>query len=140
MITLFHHVSIHARQNYLFAALSTIGGLKGWYAPKIKGKVVEGGEFLATSAKHEAFGWKILEIKPDTVVRWECLSGPNDAAGTTVTFTIFSSSETDTCVECAHAGHEDPGWTTPAWDLTWTIWLDHLKSFAETGEATPALS
>jgi hypothetical protein len=108
--------------------------------PENQGQSPEGGEFLATSAKHEAFGWKILEIKPDTVVRWECLSGPNDAVGTTVTFTIFPSSETDTRVECEHAGHEDPGWTTPAWDVTWTIWLDHLESFAETGEVAPALS
>lgn len=140
MITLFHHVSIHARQSNLFAALSTIAGLKGWYAHKIRGKVVEGGEFFAASAKDEAFSWKVLEIRPDTVIRWECLSGPNDAAGTTVTFTIFPSSDADTCIECQHAGHEDPGWTTPAWDATWAIWLSHLKTFAETGDATPALA
>ena len=133
MLTISNEISIQSAQSTLFAALSTEKGLRGWYAHKIKGEVIEGAEFLASSAaKHESFGWKILELKPDTLIRWCCLSGPNDGSETTVTFKIYRVSDDKTCVDCEHAGHHDPGWTLAAWNATWAVWLEHLKNFVET--------
>ena len=140
MTTLLHKISIAASPATVFAALSTVKGLKAWYAPDITGKIVQDGEFNVKSPKHETFDWKIVELKPESLVRWQCLKGPQDAIGTTVTFLISAITETRTSVECEHAGHPSSSKALPTCNTFWGILLGHLKGYAETSHAIPALA
>jgi uncharacterized membrane protein len=104
-----HRITIDARQDQVFEALSTLEGLKKWYTPIIDGTAGKNHEAVFRFADEKPFRWKFVEVKPNSLVRWECVEGPGAAAGTRVTFRV-----------------------------SWGILMGHLKKYAEAGHTEPA--
>lgn len=101
MATIPHRITIHVPQDQVFRALSTVEGLKSWYTPKIEGAVGKNQKAVFRFTDEKPFHRKFIEVKPNSLVRWECLEGPGEATGTTVTFRVSSKDDNKTVVECA---------------------------------------
>lgn len=138
MATISHKVTIHATPDEVFQALSTGEGLKSWFTPKIEGTVGKNQEAVFSFTGEELFHWKFIEVKPNSLVRWECTEGPGAAAGTTVTFRISNKGDNTTVLECDHENWPEGDSAFKSCNTRWGILMGHLKKYAETGQAEPA--
>ena len=88
-------------------------------------------------AGEEPFRWKLIELKPNSLVRWECIQGPGEAAGTTVTYRLVSKGTNQTVVECDHENWPEGHSAFKTCNTRWGVVMGHLKKYAETGQADP---
>ncbi len=67
----------------VYAALTTIEGLSGWWATDTKGQTEVGGT-LEFRFEPGGIDMKVLELNPAQRVLWEVTDGPAEWSGTTV--------------------------------------------------------
>jgi uncharacterized protein YndB with AHSA1/START domain len=139
MTAISHRITIHAPQDQVFRALSTVEGLKSWFTPKIEGKVGKNQEAVFSFADEQPFAWKFIEVEPNSLVRWKCTEGPGAATGTSVTFRVSSKGVNQTVVECDHEGWPEAHSAFKTCNTFWGILLGQLKKYAETGQAETSL-
>ena len=134
-----HRINIAAPQNEVFQAITTADGLKGWYSPDVAGKSDKGGEVtLSFTEKEGPFRWKVTEADKGSLVRWECLAGPGQSAGTIATFRLASNNSGGTTVELDHEGFHESDAKLKTCNTLWGALMHHLKGFVETKQAKPA--
>ena len=91
-----------------------------------------GGEITLSFTEQEGpFRWKVTEAHQGSLVRWECLAGPGQSAGTTATFRLSSAGSDKTIVDLDHKGFEDS---------LWGALMHQLKQFVETKQPKPAFA
>lgn len=135
-----HHITIEASKEKVFQALTTVGGLKGWYAPEIKGDGKEGGHLVMEFAKYEGpFEWKVTKAGADSI-RWECTKGPRDSKGTSVTFTVTERKPNHTVVDFDHDGFKNDDEKLRVCNTLWGALAHHLKKYVESEKPEPALA
>ena len=83
MPDILHRVGINAKPAQVFAALSTIEGIRQWWIVETTGDARLGGliDFGFT-------GMKVVASRPGKLVRWKCVRGPKEWLGTEVTFQL----------------------------------------------------
>ena len=140
MATSSHKITIDVPQDRVFKALSTVEGLKSWYTPTIEGAAGKNHEVVFTFAGKEPFRWKFIDLKPNSLVRWECIDGPGDAVGTRVTFAVSGKGIQSSVVECDHEGWPDGHSEFTKCNTLWGILMGHLKKYAESGLPDPAFN
>ena len=133
-----HRIRISAAPEKVYKALSTADGLKHWFTPDIEGEVAPGKEAVFRHEGRDQFRWKFVEMKPDTISRWECLEGPGASAGTNVLFRIKGEGDT-TVVECDHDSWPDGHGAFESCNTLWGILMGRLKHSVETGATHSAL-
>ena len=77
MPDILHRVGIKSTPQKIFKALSTIDGLSHWWVVGTKGSAKQGGII--------DFGFanmRVVESRPNKVVKWKCVKGPKDWVGT----------------------------------------------------------
>jgi len=91
MADIVHRIGIKAPAGKVYAAVSTIQGLAGWWTEEVTGTSEKGGviklEFRApTGEVLGSMGMEAKSLTPDKEVRWVCKEGPQEWIGTDITF------------------------------------------------------
>ncbi|RPI04960.1 MAG: SRPBCC domain-containing protein [Ignavibacteriae bacterium] len=131
MPDILHRVGIKGTPDKVFEALSTIEGLCHWWTTETTGDAKKGG-FIN-------FGFcdmKVIESKPDELVKWECVRGPEDWIGTEVTFQL-QNKDHQTFVIFTHARWKSPVEFMHHCSTKWATFLLSLRDWVERAEGRP---
>jgi uncharacterized protein YndB with AHSA1/START domain len=137
MVDILHRVGIKSSSpDDVYAALTTVDGLAGWWADKTQGQSEVGGvlEFRFDAG---GFDMKVLELQPAARVLWQVTDGPEEWVGTTVSWDLKQDGDY-TIVLFKHQGWREPVEFMHHCSTKWGSFLMSLKSLVETGEGAPA--
>ena len=82
-----HRVGISAPQERVFAALSTRGGLAGWWTRDVEGEATPGSTLRFFFGTPDPSGvMEVVDTAPSHRVTWRCVAGPDDWVGTSLRF------------------------------------------------------
>jgi uncharacterized protein YndB with AHSA1/START domain len=128
-------VTCHAPRERVFAAVSTVGGLRGWWTPIVTGTTQAGGQlWFGFEGSDELIAMRVDELTDLFQVRWTCLehTGARDWAGTTIRFELRDGGPQECVLNFEHVG-------LPADDVTagWDRFLTSLTRFVDTGQGAP---
>ncbi len=142
MTDIIHRVGIRAPASKVYAALSTIEGLSGWWTKDTTGAARLGGtiEFSFSSPSGEKIGGACMEViglHPDNEVRWRCASGPEEWIGTDVSFKLRQDGDY-TIVLFSHENWREAVEFTAHCSTKWATFLMSLRDLVETGKGRPA--
>lgn len=88
MPNIHHELLIGASIEKVYAAITSQEGLSAWWTPgtSVKAEVGSIARFPFGPKYHKEM--KIIELKPNEQVKWNCLAGEDEWIGTTLTFTL----------------------------------------------------
>jgi uncharacterized protein YndB with AHSA1/START domain len=132
-----HEIKIDATPERVYAALTTLDGVKGWHNPTVTGSGEVGIEWVFVFADHPEFGWEVTASDAPSRVVWRCTRGPGDSVGTRATFTI-AAADNRTLLELQHSGWPGTHGNFRKCNTTWGVLLHHLRDYVETGHVAPA--
>jgi uncharacterized protein YndB with AHSA1/START domain len=133
MPDILHRVGIKATPKKVFETLSTIDGISHWWIVDTKGNPKKQGGIIDFEFAH----MKVMELKPNKVVKWKCLSGPKEWVGTDLTFQL-KAGKGETIVLFTHANWKKPGEFMRHCNTKWATFLLSLKDWLEREEGRPA--
>ena len=136
MVDILHRVGMKsASLDDVYAALTTLEGLSGWWATDTKGQTEVGG-ILQFRFEPGGFDMKVLELNPAESVLWEVVDGPAEWIGTTVRWDLKQVGDY-TIVLFAHEGWKEPVEFMYHCSTKWATFLVSLKQLIETGTGAP---
>ena len=136
MVDILHRVGMKsASLDDVYAALTTVEGLSGWWATDTKGQPEVGG-ILEFRFEPGGFDMKVLELNPAESVLWEVTEGPAEWIGTTVRWDLKQEGDY-TIVLFAHEGWKEPVEFMYHCSTKWATFLVSLKQLVETGTGAP---
>ncbi len=131
MPDILHRVGIDAGPEKVYEALTTIDGLSHWWTAA-RGEAVRGGTIdLGFCAM------KVADARPNELVKWECIRGPEEWVGTEVTFRLQRKQD-QTFVIFKHGHWKEAVEFMYHCSTKWATFLLSLKSLLERGEGRPA--
>ncbi|WP_063044558.1 SRPBCC family protein [Nocardia pseudovaccinii] len=136
MVDILHRVAIEAPTAEVYAALTTVEGLAGWWANNTQGKGNDVGGVLQFRFDAGGFDMKVLELDPGKRVRWEVVEGPEEWVGTQVDWNLDQVGDY-TVVLFEHEGWKEPVEFMYHCSTKWAVFLLSLKSLVETGRGAP---
>lgn len=142
MVDIIHRISIKAPLADVYAALSTVEGVAGWWTKETSGESKPGGsvQVLFRSPAGKEVGkmqFEVTKLTPDEGVHWRFQSGPAEWIGTDVTFSLSRAGE-DTLVLFGHNHWREAVEFTAHCSMKWATFLLSLRDFVETGKGKPA--
>ncbi|TDW86390.1 MULTISPECIES: SRPBCC domain-containing protein [Kribbella] len=137
MSDILHRVGILASPTDVYAALTTIDGLAGWWTEDTTGDPDGVIHFRFAAAGGEGFDMKVLETKPGELVRWEVVDGPPEWIGTHIRFDLSQTDEW-AIVLFKHEGWKEPVEFMHHCSTKWASFLLSLKKYVETGKGDPS--
>lgn len=136
MVDILHRVGMKsASPEQVYAALTTLEGLSGWWATDTKGQTEVGG-ILEFRFEPGGIDMKVLELNPAESVLWEVVDGPAEWIGTTVRWDLKQVGDY-TIVLFAHEGWQEPVEFMYHCSTKWATFLVSLKQLVETGTGAP---
>lgn len=132
MSDILHRVGIDAQPENVFAALTTIEGLRGWWVSTTKGNPAKEGII--------DFGFcdmKVVAAEPGKHVRWKCVRGPAEWVGTEIDFELKWQRE-QTFVLFKHLDWKEPVEFMHHCSTKWATFLLSLVEYVERGSGRPA--
>lgn len=137
MVDILHRIGVEkASPAEVYAALTTIDGLAGWWTDQTAGDPGVGGTLEFRFAPG-GFDMEVLDLEPAKRVHWQVADGPPEWLGTQVTFDL-SQVDGYTIVLFAHEGWAEPGEFMHHCSTKWASYLLSLKALVETGAGAPA--
>ena len=140
MVDILHRIGVTSAPEEVFAALTTVDGLAGWWTEDTKGDSDDGGVIqfrFAGAPEPGGFAMKVLETRPSELVLWEVVDGPEEWIGTQVRFEL-SQEDGFTIVLFRHEGWKEPVEFMYHCSTKWGTFLMSLKQMIETGAGEPA--
>lgn len=142
MIDIIHRVGIKAPPSKVYAALSTIEGLAGWWTRETSGASRPGGtiDFRFSSPSGERIGgmtMEVLSLDRDRNVHWRCKAGPEEWIGTDVVFQLAPDGD-HTIVRFGHRNWRQAVEFTEHCSTKWATFMLSLKDLVETGKGRPS--
>ena len=142
MVDIVHRVGIKAPASEVYAALSTIDGLAGWWTEATTGVSKVGGDIafrFSTETGEEigGFDMDVLELVPDERVRWRVKAGPAEWVGTDIEFAL-SRQDDYTIVMFGHRRWREEVEFMSHCSTKWGTFLLSLRDMVETGRGRPA--
>ncbi len=127
---LFH---IAAPSQKVYEALSTIDGLSNWWTKQTTGESKTGSiiEFKFDSMGHHIM--KVLELKPNELVKWECLGTTPDWIGTILTFQL-DDHDGKTRVRFSHDRWKEANDSYANCSFSWALFMVSLRNLCQTGK------
>jgi len=135
MADILHRVGIKASLRDVYHALTTRDGLAGWWTSNTQGDIHVGG-VLQFRFGAGGFDMKILELDPETRVRWEVVDGPAEWIGTRVHWDLRQDGEF-VIVLLTHQGWAEPVEFMHHCSTKWAMFLMSIKALGETGRGFP---
>jgi len=131
MVDILHRVGIDAKPDKVFAALTTIEGLRGWWVSTTSGSAAKGGLIN--------FGFcdmEVLAADPGKLVHWRCTRGPAEWLNTEVTFRL-EWKEDQTFVLFKHSNWKEPVEFMHHCSTKWATFLLSLRDSVERSAGHP---
>ena len=127
-----HQFHIAAPKEKVFEAITTIKGLSGWWTTQTTGECRPGGiiQFRFGTLGNDM---KVISMKKDEWVQWECMAGPEEWVGTRLTFQL-TNSEGKTRVRFEHAGWRNANDFFAGCTFTWGRYMESLRQLCQTGK------
>ncbi|MFJ3490656.1 SRPBCC family protein [Leifsonia aquatica] len=136
MVDILHRIGVKsATSDEVYAALTTLDGLSGWWARDASGDPGLGG-VIAFRFGPGGFDMKVIDLVPGERVLWEVIEGPSEWVGTRVSFEISQVGDF-TIVLFEHRGWAEPVEFMYHCSTKWAVFLLSLKELLETGEGSP---
>lgn len=137
MVDILHRVGMRgASVDEVYAALTTIDGLAGWWTTDTVGDPRPGGR-LEFRFEPGDIHMRVLETVPSTRVLWEVVDGPAEWIGTTMRFDLRPEGDW-VILLFAHEGWAEPVEFMHHCSTKWATFLLSLKRMVETGTGLPA--
>jgi uncharacterized protein YndB with AHSA1/START domain len=133
MLTLRHAIKINAPRDRVFSALADIDEMAAWHIGGVDGDIAVGSTFRLNPKPGLVFGWRTEEIVAGERIRQQCVAGPGNSAGKTLTFTLSDDAEGTTLVTLTDGQWSDDDPNLPFCNTRWAEVLFHLKEYVETG-------
>ena len=133
MPDILHRVGIASTASKVYKALATLDGLSHWWIAGTKGSTRPGGT-IHFNPDGGGFDMRVVESKPNSIVKWKCIGGPDEWIGTEVTFRL-SAKEGQIFVLFSHAGWKKPVEFMHHCSTKWAIFLMSLRDWVERGES-----
>lgn len=142
MTDIIHRVGIKAPLSKVYAALSTIEGVAGWWTTATTGISKPGEtisfEFLTPAGEPiGAMAMQVAALDPDGLVQWRCTAGPEEWIGTEVVFRL-EQQDHYTIVRFGHRNWREAVEFTEHCSMKWAIFLLSLKDLVESGKGRPS--
>jgi uncharacterized protein YndB with AHSA1/START domain len=134
-----HRIGVAAPPARVYRAIATRSGLINWWTWHVTGEPAPG------AVIHFRFGdgsadMEMLELSPDSRVRWRCVSGLEEWTGTEITFDLAAGGAAvtrETIIHFAHRGWRKEGEYMAHCNTKWAYFLLSLKAWVEDGRGTP---
>ena len=138
MVDILHRVGVKSSPEKVYAALTTIDGLRAWWTESTKGDPAPGGviEFRFAPVP-DGFDMLVMEAKAAELVLWEVVDGPEEWVGTRVRFEL-KEEDGFTIVLFSHVGWREPVEFMHHCSTKWATYLMSLKQLVETGQGEPS--
>ncbi len=136
MVDILHRIGVTASPDDVYAALTTVDGLAGWWTEDTTGDSQVGG-VLRFRFVPGGFDMLVRDLEPAKLVRWEVADGPEEWIGTTVEFEL-TQEDGFTIVMFRHEGWREPVAFMSHCSTKWATFLMSLKQLVETGKGEPA--
>ena len=136
MVDILHRIGVTAAPEQVYAALTTVDGLAGWWTEDTDGDGDAGG-VLQFRFEPGGVDMKVMETAPGELVLWEVVDGPAEWLGTRVRFELKQEGDF-TIVLFRHEGWKEPVEFMYHCSTKWASFLLSLKQLVETGEGLPA--
>ena len=136
MVDILHRIGVTASPDDVYAALTTVDGLAGWWTEDTTGDSQVGG-VLRFRFVPGGFDMLVRDLEPAKLVRWEVVDGPEEWIGTTVEFEL-TQEDGFTIVMFRHEGWKEPVEFMSHCSTKWATFLMSLKQLVETGKGEPA--
>ena len=139
MVDILHRVGVEdATPEAVYAALTTVEGLAGWWTEDTKGTGDRVGGVLAFRFPPVGgFDMEVTELRPSERVGWRVVDGPEEWIGTTVEWDLRRSGD-HTIVLFAHRGWAEPVEFMYHCSTKWASYLLSLTALVGTGQGAPA--
>jgi uncharacterized protein YndB with AHSA1/START domain len=142
MVNIVHRIGIEAPAAKVYAALSTIDGLAGWWTEETSGSSKVGAAIVfrfrtRAGAEIGAFEMEVLELAPEQKVRWRVKNGPPEWVGTEIEFAL-SRQDDYTIVLFGHRRWREEIEFMAHCSTKWATFLLSLRDLVETGEGKPS--
>lgn len=142
MAEIVHRIGIKAPVSKVYAALSTVEGVAGWWTKETSG-VSKVGEtidvrFHSREGKHIGhMVMKVIALERDKKVQWRVTAGPEEWVGTDVVFDL-SQEDDDTIVLFGHKKWREVNDFTAHCSTKWATFLLSLRELVESGKGKPS--
>ena len=143
MVDIIHRIGIKASPTEVYAALSTVDGVAGWWTRQTTGEANVGGVMTVRFLDHGAVTEKgrmdleVTRLDPGKEVRWRVKAGPQEWIGTDVTFSL-SQADGQTVIVFGHRNWREAAEFTAHCSMKWATFLLSLREFVETGRGRPS--
>jgi len=142
MADIIHRVGIKAPVSKVYAALSTVDGVAGWWTKNTSGSSKIGGtievRFHSSAGKEIGhMNMEVMALDPNKKVHWRFTSGPEEWVGTDVIFNLSQDGDY-TIVLFGHKKWREANDFTAHCSMKWATFLLSLKELVETGKGKPS--
>lgn len=120
----------------VYAALTTLEGLSGWWTTNTLGDSRTDGVIAFRFGGNGGFDMKVLELQPGRRVLWQVVEGPAEWLGTKIGFDLRQEGDW-TIVLFRHEGWKEPVEFMHHCSTKWGVFLLSLKSLLEAGKGAP---
>jgi uncharacterized protein YndB with AHSA1/START domain len=135
MVDILHRMGVRTSSPAdVYAALTTIDGLAGWWTEDTSGDADDVLRFRF--GESGGFDMVVLETRPHELVRWEVVDGPEEWIGTEVRFELTEEGGF-TIVRFFHERWREPVEFMHHCSTRWATFLMSLKRYLETGHGEP---
>ena len=135
MPDILHRVGIQSTPEKVFKAVSTIEGLSHWWTTDTAGDARLGG-ILRFRFDGGGMDMKVVELRPNELVKWKCVDGPEEWIGTEVIFRLKPKDD-QVFVLFSHANWKEPVEFMHHCSTKWATFLLSLRDWLEKGEGRP---
>jgi uncharacterized protein YndB with AHSA1/START domain len=142
MADIIHRIGIKAPLSRVYAALSSVEGISGWWTRETTGESKPGGAikvlFRAPDGSEKGkMEFQLAQLSPNQGVRWRFTAGPPEWLGTDVTFDLAQEGES-TLILFGHRGWREPVEFMAHCSMKWATFLLSLRELVETGQGKPS--
>ncbi|RZW57826.1 MAG: SRPBCC domain-containing protein [Flavobacteriaceae bacterium] len=131
-----HQIQINSEAKNVYVALTSIEGLSEWWTHLTSGSSEIDGIIEFKFDPPYGMKMKVISLRTDAYVKWECIQGEPDWIGTIITFDL-EQTRGKTTLRFKH-----DKWPTQEdfyahCNLSWAKYLLSLRSYIETGKGQP---
>jgi uncharacterized protein YndB with AHSA1/START domain len=142
MPDIIHRIGIKAPIAKVYAALSTVEGIAGWWTRETTGSSTAGGtvqvRFTTPSGEEKGkMTFELVKLDPNKEVRWRFKTGPQEWIGTDVTFDLSQDGEM-TLILFGHRNWREQVEFMAHCSMKWATFLLSLRDLVETGKGKPS--
>jgi uncharacterized protein YndB with AHSA1/START domain len=136
MYSIKHLFSISSKSKTVYEALTTHQGISSWWTPTNKIEPVAGSIAEFNFGEKYKNKFKILELRENKIVHWECIEGDREWRGTKFKFILEEDSE-KTIVRFSHYDWREDTDFYASCNYQWGCYMRSIKEYCETGKGTP---